>query len=114
MVLNVVSNEGDVMSPIFFPDGLIFGAKEYIKLLTTKIKPWMGEMANGREYVFCRILPPPTRQGLHKHGCTLMSPITGPLTFGLPPPQTVILWTITYGASWRRKSTKGHTTPRMS
>ena len=52
MVLGVVSNEGDVMSPIFFPDGLRLGAKEYIKLLTTKIKPWMDEMANGREYVF--------------------------------------------------------------
>lgn len=52
MVLGVVSSEGDVMPPVFFPDGLRLGAKGYIKILETKVKPWMDEVANGKEYVF--------------------------------------------------------------
>jgi hypothetical protein len=51
MVLGVVSNEGDVMPPHFFPKGLKINMDEYIRVLEEVVKPWMDEMAGGRPYV---------------------------------------------------------------
>lgn len=52
MVLGVVSNEGDVMPPHFFPKGLRLTADAYIGILETVVKPWMDRVAGGRHYVF--------------------------------------------------------------
>ena len=52
MVLGVISNEGDIMEPVFIPDGLRLNAKEYVGLLEQHVKPWMDTVANGRPYVF--------------------------------------------------------------
>ena len=52
MVLGVVLSEGDVMPPHFFDEGLRIAAKDYIQVLETIVKPWMDQVANGREYVF--------------------------------------------------------------
>ena len=52
MVLGVVSNEGDVMPPHFFPKGLKINTDEYIKVLEEVVKPWMDSVAGGRHYVF--------------------------------------------------------------
>ena len=52
MVLGVVSSEGHVMPPYFFPKGLRISADDYINVLSTVVKPWMDEVASGREYVF--------------------------------------------------------------
>ena len=52
MVLGVVSSKGDVMPPVFFLDGRRIGAKDYINILETKVKPWMESVACGNKYVF--------------------------------------------------------------
>ena len=39
MVLGVVSSDGDVMPPYFFPEGLRVAANDYIKVLETVVKP---------------------------------------------------------------------------
>jgi hypothetical protein len=52
MVLGIVSNEGDVMPPHFFPKGLKVNTDEYIKVLEEVVKPWMDQVAGGRPYVF--------------------------------------------------------------
>lgn len=52
MVLGVVSNEGHVMPPHFFPQGLRVNAAAYIETLDTVVKPWIEGVARGRPYVF--------------------------------------------------------------
>jgi len=52
MVLGVVSSEGHIMPPYFFPQGLRINADAYIDVLRTVVKPWMDKVARGREYVF--------------------------------------------------------------
>ena len=52
MVLGVVSNEGDVMPPYFFPKGLKINMEEYIKVLRDVVKPWMDSVAGDRHYIF--------------------------------------------------------------
>ena len=52
MVLGVVSSEGDVMPPYFFPKGLKVNSEEYVKVLETVVKPWMDSVAGERHYVF--------------------------------------------------------------
>ena len=52
MVLSAVSSGGDVMEPVFIPDGLHLGANSYVRLLDEHVKPWMDMVANGRPYVF--------------------------------------------------------------
>ena len=52
MVLGVVSSEGDVMLPYFFPKGLKVNSEEYVKVLETVVKPWMDSVAGERHYVF--------------------------------------------------------------
>ena len=45
MVLGVVSSDGDVMPPYFFPESLKVAANDYIKVLETVVKPWMVGVA---------------------------------------------------------------------
>ena len=52
MVLGVISNEGDVMPPFFFPKGLKINADEYLKVMNDVVKPWMDTVAGGRHYIF--------------------------------------------------------------
>ena len=52
MVLGVVSNEGDVMPPYFFPKGLKINMEELIKVLRDVVKPWMDRVAGDRHYIF--------------------------------------------------------------
>lgn len=52
MVLGVISSEGDVMVPHFFERHLKVNADIYINVLETFVKPWMDEVAAGRQYVF--------------------------------------------------------------
>lgn len=52
MILGVVSNEGHVMPPYFFPQGLRINASVYIEALDTCVKPWIEKVAHGRSYVF--------------------------------------------------------------
>ena len=51
MVLSI-SSGGDVMEPVFIPDGLYLGANSYVGLLDKYVKPWMNMVANGRPYIF--------------------------------------------------------------
>ena len=50
MVLGVVSSNGDVMPP-YFPEGLRVAANDYIKVLETRVKPWMVGVASKKPYV---------------------------------------------------------------
>ena len=52
MVLGIVSSNGDVMPPYFFPEDLRVAANDYIKVLETVVKPWMVGVAGKRLYVF--------------------------------------------------------------
>jgi DDE superfamily endonuclease len=52
MVFGVVTNEGHVMPPYFFPQGLRVNADAYIETLDTIVKPWIDTVAQGRPYVF--------------------------------------------------------------
>ena len=52
MVLGVVSSDGDVMPPYFFPKGLKVNAEAYIEVIETVVKPWMDSIAGERHYVF--------------------------------------------------------------
>ena len=52
MVLGIISSDGDVMEPVFIPDGLHLGANSYMRFLDRYIKLWMDMMANGRPYIF--------------------------------------------------------------
>lgn len=52
MVLGVVSSEGHVMPPHFFPQGLRVNAAAYIEVLETVVKPWIDSVRNARPYVF--------------------------------------------------------------
>ena len=40
------------MDPVFVPDGLRLGAKDYVRLLEDHVKPWMDRVAKGKPYVF--------------------------------------------------------------
>ena len=51
MVFGVVSKEGHVLLPHFFPQGLKINAV-YINVLKTVAKPWIDGIWNGRPYVF--------------------------------------------------------------
>ena len=52
MVLGVVSNEGHVMPPHLFQEGIRVNAAGYIRVLETVVKPWIDQVAQGRPYVF--------------------------------------------------------------
>ena len=52
MVFGVVSSEGHIMPPYFFPQGLRINADAYIDVLKMVVKPWMDKVASRREYVF--------------------------------------------------------------
>lgn len=52
MVLGVVSNEGHVMPPHFFRQGLRVTSAAYIEVLDTVVKPWIDRVRNGRPYIF--------------------------------------------------------------
>lgn len=52
MVFGVVSSEGDVMPPHFFPEGLRLDTDGYIRVLTEVVKPWIDRVAAGRPYVW--------------------------------------------------------------
>ena len=52
MVLGIISSDGDIMEPVFIPNGLHLGANSYVKLLDKHIKPWMDMVANERPYIF--------------------------------------------------------------
>lgn len=52
MVLGVVSNEGHVMPPHFFPQRLRVNSAAYIEVLQTVVKPWIDSVRNGRPYTF--------------------------------------------------------------
>ena len=52
MVLGVVSSEGHVMPPYFFPQGLRVNAAGYLDVLKAVVKPWIDKVSNGRPYVF--------------------------------------------------------------
>ena len=51
-VLGIVSSDGDVMHPYFFPEGLRVATNNYIKVLKTVVKPWMVGVASKSPYVF--------------------------------------------------------------
>jgi transposase len=52
MVLGVVSNKGDVMTPHVFEAGLRVNTEVYINVLSNVVKPWMDEVAAGRPYIW--------------------------------------------------------------
>ncbi len=43
MMLGVVASNGKAMPPYWFPAGLRVGAKEYLEVLQTVVKPWVDE-----------------------------------------------------------------------
>ena len=52
MILGVVSNEGHVMPPHLFHQGLRVNAVTYIEVLEAVVKLWIDSMRGERPYVF--------------------------------------------------------------
>ena len=52
MILGVVSNEGHVMPPRFFRQGLRVNAAIYIAVLEATVKPWIDSVRGERPYIF--------------------------------------------------------------
>ena len=52
MVMGVVSNQGDVMTPHILAAGLKINTEVYLDVMTTVVKPWMDEVAGGRPYIY--------------------------------------------------------------
>lgn len=50
MMLEVISNKGNIMEPVFVPDSLRLITNDYVGLMDNYryVKPWMDKMANGR------------------------------------------------------------------
>ena len=51
MMLDVVSNESDVMPPYFFSKAQRVNSKVYLEVMMKFVKPWMEETERGRHYV---------------------------------------------------------------
>ena len=52
MVLGMVSNEGHVLSPPFFRQGLRVNPATYIEVLEAVVKPWIDKVRGERPYTF--------------------------------------------------------------
>ncbi len=52
MVLGVISSEGNIMPPHFFPQGLKVNQDMYLDVLRDVVVPWMKEVAIGRKFTF--------------------------------------------------------------
>ena len=52
MVLDVVSNEGDIMTPHLFKQGLRVNADAYLDVLQNVVVPWMKQVTDGRLFTF--------------------------------------------------------------
>ena len=52
MVLGVIRNEGHVMPPHFFRQGLRVNAVTYIEVFEAVVKPWIDRVRGERPYVF--------------------------------------------------------------
>lgn len=96
MVLGVVSSEGHIMPPYFFPQGLRINADVLITSMSSgqlSSHGWIRWHVEGSTSS-SRTLRLLTRLGRRRHGVSRTSRTTGPLTFGHPAPRTVILWII--------------------
>lgn len=51
MVLGIISSDGDVLVHFFKPKEKVT-AEVYCEVLSSKVIPWMNEVANGRMYTF--------------------------------------------------------------
>ena len=113
MVLGIVSSNGDVMPPYFFPEGLRVAANNYIKVLQTVVKPWMVGVASKRLYVFQQDSVPGHMAHTTQAWLYQQLPCHWPLDSGHPSALTLTHWTIMSGVFWRRLPTT-HTTPSRS
>ena len=52
IVLGVVSNEGYIMPPNFFCQGLRVNCTTYIEVLEAVVKPWIDSVRSERPHVF--------------------------------------------------------------
>ncbi len=52
MVLDVISNEGEVMSPHIFPRGIKVNTDEYLTVMKEVVKHWTNQVAGRHHYVF--------------------------------------------------------------
>ncbi|QQP36730.1 Uncharacterized protein FKW44_021914 [Caligus rogercresseyi] len=52
IVFGIISSDGDVMPPHFFPKGLRLDSEEYVALMRDVVAPWIKKVAAGRPYVF--------------------------------------------------------------
>ncbi|QQP41220.1 Uncharacterized protein FKW44_015518, partial [Caligus rogercresseyi] len=52
MVFGIISSDGDVMPPHFFPKGLRLDSEGYVALMRDVVAPWIKKVAAGRPYVF--------------------------------------------------------------
>ena len=76
LVLGVVNDEGPIIRPRFFRQGLRVNAATYIEVLEAVVKPWIDSVRGERPYVFLQDSAPShkatTAQGwmsenLHDH-----------------------------------------------
>ncbi|QQP34801.1 Uncharacterized protein FKW44_022818 [Caligus rogercresseyi] len=51
LVFGIISSNGDVMPPHFFPKGLRLNSEGYVALMKDVVAPWIKKVAAGRPYV---------------------------------------------------------------
>ena len=111
MVFGIISSDGDVMPPHFFPKGLRLNSEGYVALMKDVVAPWIKKVAAGRPYVFQQDSAPchtsrKTQKWLAENLDDYMSPNIWPLT-----PPTTTRATTTYGARLNEIPTGPHATP---
>ena len=52
MVFGIISSDGDVMPPHFYPKGLTLDSEGYVALMRDVVAPWIKKVATERPYVF--------------------------------------------------------------
>lgn len=52
MVLGIVSHEGRVITPYFFPQGLRVNATARVEVLEAMVKPWIKDVTQGQSCIF--------------------------------------------------------------
>ena len=96
MMLGVVASDGKRMPPFWFPKGLRVGAKEYLEVMETVVKPWLDDAYPEGNYCFQQDSAPGHKAKVVQEWCKAhladfwpssfwppSSPDVAPLDFGI-------------------------------
>ncbi|QQP54867.1 Uncharacterized protein FKW44_007847 [Caligus rogercresseyi] len=109
-MFGIISSNGDVMPPHFFPKGLRLNSEGYVALMKDVVAPWIKKVAAGRPYVFQQDSAPCHTSHKTQKWLENLDDYTSPNIWPLTPP-TATRATTTYGARLNEIPTGPHATP---